>query len=108
MTAAVNVLSGMVNCCVLYEIAQGRFRFMWYAVPLNLMKSFGLYFLAQGDGFDAFAQSLGFDLRYCRLTAILTVFICAQVLLLIGFAIDLWRTMRRELDEERNPAGWRT
>ncbi len=78
-----------------YESARGRFRFLWYVIPITVVKGVGLYLLT---GYTFFSGILppsvieaidGFNPN--RLSFILVVFIVAQALICTCFFMDVFR-----------------
>lgn len=97
--ALVNALNSVVACFIAYETARGRFRFLWYAVPIIAMKAVGLYLITGYTFFigmvpqswiaalDAFNPN--------RLGFLLEVFFAVDVLLIVFFAADVFGRERR-------------
>ena len=109
MTSFISAVGGTVNCLFLYEIAQGRFRFMWYAVPIMLVKSFGLYLLVGISFFSGILPNdwITFveDFNPCRLSFMLQVMLTAQVLLLVALCIDVFGIISRRKNERNLEIG---
>lgn len=88
-----NVLLMACGCFATYEMAQGRFRFFWYAVPIVLAKSAFLYAVT-GIGFfhGLLPQTVISAVEAwhpCRLGFVITVLILGQLAVLAGFVVDV-------------------
>ena len=100
LCAVISTLSAVVNCLTLFEIAQGRFRFMWYVVPVLLVKSLGLYVL---EGYAFFASVLPTgcidaiqDFNPARLDFVLQVQLIAQGMILVCLCADVFGNKREK------------
>ncbi len=105
VTSFISSIGGVTNCLFLYEIAQGRFRFMWYAVPIMLVKTLGLYLLAGISFFsgilpDRWIVSVE-DFNPCRLSFILQIMLASQILMLIGLCCDAFGVVRSQAASRR-------
>ena len=78
-----------------YETARGSFRFLWYVVPITVVKGVGLYLLTGYTLFDGIVPSCWLSaieaVNPNRLGFILLVFIFAQMLITFCFIIDVFR-----------------
>lgn len=97
-----NVLMLACGCFVTYEMAQGRFRFFWYAVPIVLVKCAFLYAVT---GIDFFRGVLPEEMisavesrHPCRLSFVIAVLAVGQLSLLAGFAADVLGKKGRQGD----------
>ncbi len=86
-----NVISMACNCFTTYEIAQGRFRFFFYALPLIAFKSVVLYALTGIGFFKGMLPAAWIDMvqswNTCRLSFVIYFLICANALLLACFVV---------------------
>lgn len=89
-----NVLLMVTGCLVTYETAQGRFGFLWYAIPLIVVKTTFLYAVT-GVGFfrgmipDCWISAIE-AWEPCRLKFVIMTLIFGQALLLAGFLFDVF------------------
>lgn len=85
----------MVNTAfTTYESARGSFRFLWYVVPITVVKGVGLYLLTGYTFFDGILPSSWLSAIAAfnpnRLDFLLAMFIFAQVLISLCFLIDVF------------------
>lgn len=88
------VLAVVANCLFAFEMAQGRFRFLWYAIPLQTVKCVVLYCLT---GYTFFGQWLPEEIMRtveafnpCRLSVIVGVLLIAQITILLALLVDVF------------------
>ena len=78
-----------------YESARGSFRFLWYVVPITVVKGVGLYLLTGYTFFEGILPSSWLSavatFNPNRLGFLLAVFIVAQVLISLCFVIDVFK-----------------
>lgn len=77
-----------------YECARGRFRFLWYLLPIVIAKSGGLYLLTGYANFDGMLpgswMSFLVEFNPNRLIFIITGFLFFQMLLFVLFFLDVF------------------
>jgi O-antigen/teichoic acid export membrane protein len=80
-------------CLVTYEMAQGRFGFLWYAIPLVAIKALFLYAVTGYAYFEGvlpkFVLSVISELNPCRLSFVTVVFIVVQSALTITLLLNV-------------------
>ena len=92
---AVNTTASAVGgCLITYETAQGRFRFLWYAVPIVSVKAAFLYCIT---GYTFFSGILPESLltmiaefNPCRLTFVSVFFVVTQFVFTALLAVDVF------------------
>ena len=91
-----NVFTLSCGCFATYEMAQGRFRFFRYALPILL---FRCAFLYAATGIEFFHGMLPEQViaavaswQPCRLSFVISVLIVGQLILLASFAADVLRS----------------
>lgn len=96
--ALVNVSTVVATCFSTYETAQGRFRFLWYVVPILVVKSVGLYVLT---GYTAFVGivpdswiALVEELNPNRLGFLLASFLALNLLMIAFYVVDIFGRRR--------------
>jgi O-antigen/teichoic acid export membrane protein len=81
-------------CLITYETAQGRFRFLWYAIPIVVVKASFLYAVTGYTFFEGIfpkcVMSAISELNPCRLSFLAGVFIVAQLALTTGLLLDVF------------------
>ncbi|MCQ2390462.1 MAG: hypothetical protein MJ240_03465 [Kiritimatiellae bacterium] len=84
----------LVTCLLVYEIAQGRFRFLWYAVPILALKCLVLY---SATGYNFFGRWLSektihtiAQFNPCRLSVIIGILLIAQMAILLALLTDMF------------------
>lgn len=92
--AANTVLVVVANCLFTFEMAQGRFRFLWYAIPLLAVKCVVLYCLT---GYTFFGQWLPDEVMRaieafnpCRLSVVIGVLLISQITILLALLADVF------------------
>ena len=94
-----NVMSLSCSCFATYEMAQGRFGFFCYVLPLVLLKSAFLYALTGFDFFSGFLPSRWLDVVHawnpCRLSFVVYFLIGAHVVVIA--CIVLFEIVRRRV-----------
>ena len=101
--AVVNMSTVVSTCLSTYETAQGRFRYLWYVVPISAVKAIGLYLLTGYAFFEgilptSWMQALA-ALNPCRLGFLLMAFFVTN-LVLIGFlCVDIFGNRRKLRNE---------
>ena len=80
-------------CLTTYEMAQGRFRFLWYAIPLVAAKALFLYAVTGYAYFEGvlpkFVLSVISEFNPCRLSFITVVFVVVQSALTISLLLNV-------------------
>lgn len=80
-------------CLTTYEMAQGRFRFLWYAIPLVAAKAFFLYAVTGCTHLEGvlprFILSVISEFNPCRLSFVTVVFIVMQSALTITLLLNV-------------------
>lgn len=89
-----NVLLMVTGCLTTYEMAQGRFRFFWYALPLIAVKT-GFLYAVTGAGFfqDIVPQtwlSAVMSWEPCRLKFVIMTLIVGQAVLTVCCFADVF------------------
>ena len=92
---AFNTTVGAVGgCLITYETAQGRFRFLWYAVPMIVVKAIFLYCITGYTFFYGILPESVLvmieELNPCRLSFVMAVFIVMQSALTITLLFDVF------------------
>jgi hypothetical protein len=92
---ALNTTASAVGGCLLtYETAQGRFRFLWYAVPIILLKAAFLYCITGYTFFDGILPEsvlvLIKELNPCRLSFLTIYFTVTQFVFTAMLAVDVF------------------
>jgi O-antigen/teichoic acid export membrane protein len=92
---ALNTTASAVGGCLLtYETAQGRFRFLWYAVPIILLKAAFLYCITGYTFFDGILPEsvlvLIKELKPCRLSFVTIYFTVTQFVFTAMLAVDVF------------------
>lgn len=86
-------LSAVAGCLITYETAQGRFRFLWYAIPFVATKAVFLYAItgyAYVEGIlPKFVLSVVSEFNPCRLSFVTIVAIVVQSALTIALLLDV-------------------
>lgn len=97
-----NVLWMSAACLYTYEMAQGRFRFLWYLAPILSVKCFFLYSVT---GISFFAGILPAEViasiaewHPCRLEFVIWTFIVTNVAILLFALADVFGSRRAETD----------
>jgi len=98
-----NVLLMIGTCFVTYEIAQGRFRFFWHAIPILLSRCGFLYAVTSigffrgllPDTVIAIVEGWG----PCRLSFVISVLTVGQLVLVLGLAADIFGERKCRADE---------
>lgn len=89
-----NACAISTNCLNMYEVAQNRFRFLWYVVPLLAVKCLFLYSVT-GITFFVGILPQGFIDRIlgwqpCRLSFVVYTLLITQALQLVCYCIDIF------------------
>jgi len=99
LLAVVNVSTIVIACLSTYETAQGRFRFMWYSLPITGFKALGLYLLTGYTFFEGAVPASWLQavaaLNPCRLGFLLTAFLATNLFLIVCLCIDIFGTGKR-------------
>ena len=78
-------LSAVATCLITYETAQGRFRFLWYAIPIVVAKALFLYAVTGYTFFEGILPNALLSaiegLNPCRLSFVTGAFLVVQLLL---------------------------
>ena len=86
-------LCAVAGCIITYETAQGRFRFLWYAVPIALAKSLFLYAVTGYTFFEGILPSALLSaiegLNPCSLSFVTGTFVTIQAILTSLLMIDV-------------------
>ena len=89
-----NVLIMVANCLVTYEMAQGRFRFFWYVIPILIVRCGFLYSVTGMSYFGGILPesivSTVISWNPCRLSFIVTALVVGQVAVLVGLILDVF------------------
>lgn len=89
LIGATTVVWGVNTCFITYETAQGRFGFLWYAVPILLLKSVFLYGVTGYAFFEGCVppsvMSVISWMDPCRLSFVSNVLLAGQLMLLVMF-----------------------
>ena len=90
--AVVNVSALVSMCLSTYEMAQGRFRYLWYVVPISAAKAIGLYMLTGYAFFEgilpkSWMQALA-ALNPCRLGFLLMAFLVTNLVVIGCQCVD--------------------
>ncbi len=95
-----NVEMVLVNCFMFFEMAQGRFRFLWYHLPVFAVKMVSLYCLTGYSYFDGILPGAWLEavaaFNPCRLVFILEFFLAFHFLALVFYGLDTYRRWRVE------------
>lgn len=98
----VNVTALLIACLTTYETAQGRFRFLWYILPLSIIKAVGLYLITGYTFFSGILPGRWLDcvaaLQPNRLGFILGVFLAANIVSIACLVVDV--LVKREPSRE--------
>ena len=91
------ILSTVAGCIITFEMAQGRFRFLWCAVPISLGKTIFIYVITgfsffQGMVPDGLIRMID-TLEPCRLKFVSAALLAGQALIVCGLLFDLWRSV---------------
>lgn len=94
-----NACSVAVGCLSTYEIAQGRFRFLWYGCPLLAVKCLFLYSVT-GITFFVGILPQGFIDRIlgwqpCRLSFVVYTLLITQAVMLLCYCIDIFALRKK-------------
>lgn len=86
-------LSAVAGCIITYETAQGRFRFLWYAIPLVMGKAFFLYaatgcIFFEGIFPNALLSAIE-GLNPCSLLFVTCTFLTIQAVLTSALLLDV-------------------
>ena len=94
-------VSAVGGCLITYETAQGRFRFLWYAVPVTLLKAAFLYCVT---GYTFFAGILPDSVltmiaqfNPCRLSFVAVVFVVTQFVFTAMLLIDVFLLVKEPI-----------
>ena len=86
-------LSAIATCIITYETAQGRFRFLWYAIPIVLAKAMFLYAITGYTFFEGILPSALLSviegLNPCSLSFVTCTFLTIQVILTSVLLLDV-------------------
>lgn len=100
LLAAVNVVTLTCGCLVTYETAQGRFRYLWYLVPMSLGRSLGLYALLGYGFFEGMLPAAWLraivEFNPCRLGFVIVVMFAANIITLALLLFDVYGWRRRQ------------
>lgn len=93
LIGAVTVCTTIVSCFTTYETAQGRFRFMWYVLPICAFKTVFLYVITgyaffEGKVAQPILETVA-SWQPCRLSFVMSVFLAGQTLTAIGMLVDI-------------------
>ena len=87
-------LSAVTGCLITYETAQGRFRFLWYAIPLVVVKALFLYVVTGYTLFEGILPnavlSLINSVNPCRLSFVTGLFLIMQVTMTSVLLLDVY------------------
>ena len=87
-------LSAVTGCLITYETAQGRFRFLWYAIPLVVVKALFLYVVTGCTLFEGILPnavlSLINSVNPCRLSFVTGLFLIMQVTMTSVLLLDVY------------------
>ena len=87
-------LSAVATCLITYETAQGRFRFLWFAIPLTAAKALFLYSVTGYTFFEGILPETLLSaiaaFNPCRLSFVTGTFLCVQVILTSLLWIDVF------------------
>ena len=86
--------SAVGGCLITYETAQGRFRFLWYAVPIILLKAAFLYCITGYTFFygilpESVLVMIG-EFNPCRLSFVTIFFTVTQFVFTAMLAVDVF------------------
>ncbi len=106
---ALNTGLGMtIYCFITYETAQGRFRFLWYSIPLLAIKAIFIYSIT---GYTFFQDIMSQDMMKaleafnpCRLSFLITLFLIANLAHIVMLTIDVFFNKPRERSNPHNDA----
>ena len=94
LVGALTVCSTVTGCFFTYETAQGRFRFIWYVMPISAIKSVFLYVVTGYSFFEGkVAQPILEEVaswQPCRLSFVVSVILVSQLLVVIGLFVDVF------------------
>ena len=86
--------SAVGGCLMTYETAQGRFRFLWYAVPVTLLKAAFLYCITGYTFFNGVLpgslQTMLAEFNPCRLSFVVMFFVVTQLVFTAMLAVDVF------------------
>ena len=86
-------LSAVATCLITYETAQGRFRFLWYAIPIVAAKASFLYAVTGYTFFEGILPSALLSviegLNPCRLSFVTGTFLTMQVIFTSVLLLDV-------------------
>lgn len=99
-------LCAVTGCLITYETAQGRFRFLWYAIPIVAVKALFLYMVTDHMLFEGILPNalLSFidSVNPCRLSFVTGVHLTMQVVLMIVLLSDVYSVSRLFAKSERS------
>ena len=86
--------SAVGGCLITYETAQGRFRFLWYAVPMIMTKAIFLYCITGYTFFYGILPESVLvmieELNPCRLSFVVVFFTVTQFVFTAMLAVDVF------------------
>ena len=109
LLSLVNVTTIMNSCFCTFEMAQGRFRFLWYLLPFILLKSVGMYVITGYTFFegmlpDGCMQAMS-EFNPNRLVVVLSSFLGVNIATTLFIVVDLIvRWKRRNSVKEKGNA----
>ena len=93
VVGATTVLTVVAGCIVTYETAQGRFRFLWYVIPICAIKIVFLYTITGYSFFEGMVPNswLSFigGLEPCRLQFVAVVLLLGQLFTTLALLVDV-------------------
>ncbi len=93
LIGAMTVCSTATGCFITYETAQGRFRFMWYVIPIYALRSVFLYSVTGYTFFDGKVAPPILEAvaawQPCRLSFAVSVLLVGQLMVTLGLLVDV-------------------
>ena len=93
LAGAFTVCATVTGCFITYETAQGRFRFMWYVLPIHAVRTVFLYAVTGYTFFEGMvAQPILEKIaswQPCRLSFFFSVLLVGQLMVVLGLLADV-------------------
>ena len=93
LVGAVTVCTTVSGCLTTYETAQGRFRFLWYVIPICVLKAIFLYIVTGYTFFEGKVAQAILEVvaswHPCRLSFVISVLLVGQFIIAIGMLVDV-------------------